>query len=152
MGQTQIKQVIHAPRAEVYRALLDPKAIETWRVPEGMRCKVHQFEAVEGGRFRVSLTYEEETGAGKTTAHTDTYHGHFAELVPDTKIVESIEFETTNPQLQGVMTITTELRDKDGGTEVVASHAGLPPGVSPEDNETGWKMSMEKLAALLERP
>ena len=27
---------------------------------------------------------------------------------------------------------------------------GVPPGVSPEDNELGWQMSMGKLAALVE--
>jgi hypothetical protein len=39
-------------------------------------------DAREGGSFRTSLTYEQPTGTGKTTAHTDTYHGRFVELVP----------------------------------------------------------------------
>jgi hypothetical protein len=33
-------------------------------------------------------------------------------------------------------------------TEVQALHEGLPPGVSPADNEAGWRMSLAKLAAL----
>jgi hypothetical protein len=32
-----------------------------------------------------------------------------------------------------------------------APHEGLPPGLSPADNEIGWGMSLEKLAALVER-
>ena len=48
------------------------------------------------------------------------------------------------------MTITIELADADGGTELVAVHNGLPPGLAPADNETGWRMSLAKLAALLE--
>jgi hypothetical protein len=29
-------------------------------------------------------------------------------------------------------------------------HDGLPPGVPVADNETGWRMALEKLAALVE--
>jgi hypothetical protein len=48
------------------------------------------------------------------------------------------------------MTITTTLADADGGTDVLAVHDGLPPGVPAADNETGWRMSLGKLAALVE--
>jgi hypothetical protein len=58
---------------------------------------VHAFEAREGGEIRVSLTYDEPTGAGKTNAHTDTYHGRFVELVPNKRVVEVVEFETADP-------------------------------------------------------
>jgi len=51
-------------------------------VPSGMTSQVHEFEAREGGSFRISLTHDAATGTGKTTAHTDTYHGHFVKLVP----------------------------------------------------------------------
>jgi hypothetical protein len=46
-------------------------------VPTGMTSHVHAFDAREGGSFRISLTYDAPTGTGKTTAHTDTYHGRF---------------------------------------------------------------------------
>jgi hypothetical protein len=42
------------------------------------------------------------------------------------------------------------LADADGGTDLLALHDGLPPGVSPADNETGWRMALTKLAALVE--
>ena len=134
----------------VYRALLDAQAIAKWKVPDGMSCQVLQFDAREGGSIRVSLTYNEPTGTGKTTSHTDTYHGHFERLVPDEQVVEVDEFETTDPALRGKMTITITLADADGGTDLVAVHEGLPRGVSPADNETGWQMALAKLAALVE--
>lgn len=139
-----------APRATVYRALLDPEAVARWKVPTGMRSEVHRFEAREGGAFRVSLTYEEPTAAGKTTAHTDTYHGRFAELVPDERVVEVVEFETADPAMQGEMRITVTLADADCGTDVLGVHEGLPPGVPPADNEAGWREALDKLAALVE--
>jgi uncharacterized protein YndB with AHSA1/START domain len=150
VSSTHIRRHVNAPRAIVYRALLDADAVARWMVPTGMTSYVHAFDPHEGGMFRISLTYDEPTGTGKTTAHTDTYHGRFVKLVPNEQVVEVVEFETADPALQGEMTITFTLTDADGGTEIDAAHDRLPPGVSPTDNETGWRMSLANLAALLE--
>jgi uncharacterized protein YndB with AHSA1/START domain len=151
MTSTQISFHVNAPRPAVYRALVDAHAVQAWMVPDGMTCEIHQFDAREGGGFRVSLTYDAPTGTGKTTAHTDTYHGRFVTLVPDERVVRVVEFETADPGLAGEMTISITLADTDGGTEIVAVHDNLPPGLSPADNETGWRMSLAKLAALVEQ-
>jgi uncharacterized protein YndB with AHSA1/START domain len=114
MSSTRISRHVNAPRASVYRALLDARAVAKWKVPTGMTSHAHAFDAREGGSFRISLTYDEPTGAGKTTAHTDTYHGRFVKLVTNEQVVEVVEFETKDPALRGEMTIT--LADADGGT------------------------------------
>jgi uncharacterized protein YndB with AHSA1/START domain len=119
-------------------------------VPTGMTSPVHAFDAREGGSFRISLTYDEPTATGKMSAHTDTYHGRFVKLVPNEQVVEVVEFETTDPALQGEMTITITLAEADGGTDIVAVHDGLPSGVPTADNESGWRSSLAKLAALVE--
>ncbi len=115
-----------------------------------MNCQVHEFEARGGGSIRVSLTYNESTESGKTTAHTDTYRGRFVRLIPNKEVVEVDEFETTDSALRGEMTIRIPLTDANGGTDLVAVHDGLPPGLSPTDNEIGWQMALGKLAALVE--
>jgi len=150
VSSTRICQHINASRASIYQALLDPRAVAIWKVPAGMTCHVHAFDAREGGSFRISLTYDKPTGTDKTTAHTDTYHGYFAKLVPNERIVEVDEFETEDPALRGEMTITITLADADGGTNLLAVHGGLPPSLSSADNETGWRMALAKLAALVE--
>lgn len=71
-------------------------------------------------------------------------------LVPNERVVEAVEFETMDPALRGEMTITITLADADGGTELLAVHDRLPPGVATADNETGWRMALAKLAALVE--
>jgi uncharacterized protein YndB with AHSA1/START domain len=150
VSATHIACHINAPRAAVYRALLDARSIATWRVPTGMTSHVHEFDAREGGLFRISLTYDAPTGTGKTTTHTDTYHGRFLKLVTNEQVVEVDEFETTDPTMLGEMTITTTLADADGGTDVLVVYEGLPGGVSATDNETGTRMALAKLAALVE--
>ncbi len=150
MARMRISYHIRAPRAEIYRALLDPDAITAWRVPAGMTCRVHSFDAREGGTFRISLTYKDTSQRGKSIENTDTYHGYFAKLVPNERVVEVDEFETNDPAMQGQMTITTALVDEEGGTQVTMTYEGLPAGVSPADNELGTRMALEKLAAFVE--
>ncbi len=150
MHSTRIVRRIRAPREAVYRAILDRDAVARWKVPDGMTCDVLAFDARAGGAFRVSLRYDAPTAAGKTSAGTDTYHGRFVELVPNERVVEVDEFETDDPAMQGAMTITITLADAEDGTELVAIHDGLPRGVPPRDNEAGWRMALDRLAALVE--
>jgi uncharacterized protein YndB with AHSA1/START domain len=86
MSATCITRHINAPCATVYRALLDARAVANWRVPTSMSSHVHEFDAREGGSFRISLTYDTQAGTGKTTAHTDTYHGSFVKLVANKQL------------------------------------------------------------------
>jgi len=150
MGSTRIRRLLHAPRARVYDALVDPEAVARWRFPAGMTCEVHEFDAREGGSLKVSLRYEERDRAGKTEGRTDTYRGRFVRLIRDELVVEADEFETDDPAFRGEMVSTITLSDADGGTELVAVHEGLPDGVSPADNEAGWNEALTRLAALVE--
>ena len=150
MSTTRISKHIAAPPSAVYRALLDAGAVQHWMVPDGMTSEVHAFEAVEGGSFRISLTYDAPTSTGKSSAHTDTFHGRFVRLVPDREVVQLVEFESDDPGMQGEMTITYQLTEEGDGTLLVGVHENLPAGVAPSDNELGWRISIDKLAALVE--
>lgn len=146
MYTTRVSGHADAAPAAVYRALLDPAAIARWRVPAGMSSHVHEFEAREGGVFRVSLTYDTADGAGKSGGHTDTYHGRFVRLVTDALVVEEMEFEAPDPAMRGVMTMTTTVAASDaGGTDVVMVHEGVPDVIAPADNETGARMALTNL-------
>jgi uncharacterized protein YndB with AHSA1/START domain len=150
MYSMRVTYHVNAPRGAVYRALLDADAVAVWRVPNGMRGQVHEFEPHEGGSFRVSLTYEAPDRSGKTTANTDTYHGRFVKLVPDEQVVEQLQFESSDPALSAPMTISTTLSDANGGTDVVIEHTGIPDAIAPTDNENGTRMALTNLARLVE--
>lgn len=115
-----------------------------------MSCVVHEWDAREGGALRVSLTYKDRDGVGKSGARTDTYHGRFRRLLADTEVVEVVEFETDDPSLRGAMTTTIRLADAGAATALTATHDGVPPGISLADNETGWRKALDNLAALVE--
>jgi uncharacterized protein YndB with AHSA1/START domain len=115
-----------------------------------MTAAVHAFDPRPGGAIRISLTYDSPQGQGKTAAQTDTFHGRFVALLPDERVVEEVEFETSDPGFAGLMRMTTTLTDAAGGTDVVMLHEGIPAGISAADNETGTRMALDKLAGLLE--
>jgi uncharacterized protein YndB with AHSA1/START domain len=148
----RMRRLIDAPRERVYNALIDPAAVARWKVPAGMTCEVHEFDAREGGALRISLTYEARDRAGKTDGRTDTYRGRFVRLVPNELVVEVDEFETDDRALRGEMTTTISLSDAERGTELVAIHDRLPEGLSRADNEVGWREALSRLAALVESP
>jgi hypothetical protein len=61
-----------------------------------------------------------------------------------------MEFETADAALRGEMMVAFTLSDAGGGTDVLGVHENLPPGLPPADNETGWRMALDKLAAFVE--
>ena len=85
---------MNAPRASVYRTLLDARAVAMWRVPTGMTSQVHAFDA-RRRRPIPDLAYRTTSRPRQVrpTAHTDTYHGRFVKLVINEQVVEVVEFE-----------------------------------------------------------
>lgn len=78
MYATEVSRHVDAPHSAVYRALLDADAVAAWRTPDGMSSRVHAFDAREGGRVRVSPTYD--TSGGGTGVHVR--HEDLPDAVP----------------------------------------------------------------------
>jgi uncharacterized protein YndB with AHSA1/START domain len=146
---TRVSQFIKAPREVVYQAFLEPDAVASWLSPENMRGQVHSFEPREGGKIRMTLMYQ-DSSRGKSSENTDTFDGKFVELIPNEKIVWVTEFESDQPDFAGEMRLTWSLADADGGTEVTVLCEDIPKGINLEDNETGSRSSLQKLAAFIE--
>jgi uncharacterized protein YndB with AHSA1/START domain len=148
MYRTAVSGLVRARRSVVYAALLDPEAIATWRVPDDMTAEVLQLEAREGGRFRVRLRYSD--GRDGKSGDGDEYAGFLQRLVPDSEVVEVIEFDSDDATVRGQMTLTTTLSDVDGGTLVEMVHDDVPDGIPAEQNEAGTRMALANLAAYVE--
>jgi uncharacterized protein YndB with AHSA1/START domain len=133
----------------VYRALLEPFAVAAWRVPNDMTATIHRFDARERGRFRISL-HPAPAGTAGSAERTETFRGRFLRLVPGELVVEAIEFESTNPAMAGVMTITTELRAVDDGCEVTMTYDDIPEGAYRAADEVALQMALVRLAAWVE--
>lgn len=143
---------ISATKQEIYKALTDPKAIETWMVPNQMTGKVHNFDLCVGGGYEMSLFYpdSEEQPQGKTSQHEDRYTATFVELKPYDRIVQTSVFHSPDPDFSGEMTMSITLETVGNDTEVTIAFENIPAGISLKDNEDGTASSLEKLAAYVE--
>jgi len=152
-ASTRTSRIIKAPCEALYRAFTDPAALAVWLAPGEMTGMVHEFDARVGGGYRMSLYYpsSEEVYRGKTSEREDRFRARFVELTPPTRIVQSITFDTTDPAFSGEMTMVVTFEDRDDGTEVTIVFENIPPGIRPEDNDAGTRLSLEKLARYLEQ-
>ena len=150
--RTCTSRVIAAGPDELWAAFTDPAALVEWLPPAQMTGRIHAFDLRVGGGYRMSLFYPpDEPGApGKTTEREDRVEVRFVALVPPRRLVEAIRFDAPDPAFSGEMTLTATFDDVPGGTEVTLLFENLPPGLRPEDNDTGARLSLAQLAARVE--
>jgi uncharacterized protein YndB with AHSA1/START domain len=151
---TRTSRVIKARPEELYAAFLDPTALVDWLPPGEMTGEIREFDARVGGGYRMSLFYppDERTFRGKTSDREDIVNVRFVELAPPRLIVEIVSFVSADPAFLGEMTMTATFEEVSDGTEVTLLFEKLPPGLQPEDNETGARLSLEQLARRIEGP
>jgi uncharacterized protein YndB with AHSA1/START domain len=151
-ASTRTSRVIRARPEELYDAFSNPAVLVEWLPPAEMTGKIHEFDARVGGGYRMSLFYppDERVFHGKTAEGEDMVRVRFVELAPPRRIVEAVTFVTTDPGLMGEMTMTVTFQEVAGGTEVTLAFDDLPPGLRPEDNDAGARLSLEQLARRFE--
>jgi uncharacterized protein YndB with AHSA1/START domain len=151
-ASTRTSRVIRARPAELYAAFLDPVALVDWLPPAEMTGKIHEFDARVGGGYRMSLFYppDEPASRGKTSDTEDMVNVRFVELAPPRRIVETVNFVTTDPALLGEMTLIATFEEVSGETELTLVFKNLPPGLRAADNEAGSRLSLEQLARRFE--
>ncbi|GGJ44772.1 SRPBCC domain-containing protein [Virgibacillus salexigens] len=92
-------RVIMASPQTIYQSFINPEALVSWLPPKGMVGHIDMFDPREGGAYRVTLTYEmDHSNSGKTSENTDVAQGKFLELVPDKRIVQSVTFDSEDPE------------------------------------------------------
>ena len=144
---TRASRIIDAPAKKLFMAFVDPAQLVAWLPPGEMTGQIHHFDARIGGGYRMSLYYPPSVRAfhGKTAAREDRVDVRFVEVVPPRRIVEAVTFVTDDPAFMGEMTMVVTFEEVPGGTEVTLLCENLPPGLRPEDNEAGSRMSLEQL-------
>ncbi|QBD75767.1 ATPase [Ktedonosporobacter rubrisoli] len=151
-ASTRNEKFIKATPEALYRAFTDPSALAIWFAPGDMTGKVDHFDYRVGGGYQMSLYYPstEITMRGKSAEREDRYTARFVELTPPERIVEAITFDTTNPDFSGEMSMEVTFEARNEGTNVSILFKNIPPGIRPEDNETGTQLTLEKLARYVE--
>lgn len=136
-----LHRVFAAGPEKVYRAFLEPDAVASWFPPFGFTCTVHELDAREGGRHRMSFR-------NFTTGNSHDFGGTYLKLVPGERLVYTDAFD--DPNLPGEMKVTVTLKPVSVGTEMTVVQEGIPDLIPTEACYLGWQESMRKLAKLVE--
>jgi len=146
-------RVIGASPDTIYQAFANAASLMQWLPPLGMSGQALEYDFREGGRYRIELRYDEKmsTESGKTTDRTDITNGRFLELLPDRRITQSVEFESSDPAFADEMTMTWSFDTAPEGTRVTVTADNVPNGISKADHDAGLRSSLENLAAFVER-
>jgi uncharacterized protein YndB with AHSA1/START domain len=137
----QLHRVLRAPAERIYRAFLEADAKAKWLPPYGFTCRVHELDAREGGRFRMSFT-------SFSSGQSHSFGGRFLELKEGRRIRYTDTFD--DPNLPGEMTTTVTLTPVSCGTELQVTQENIPAPVPAETCCLGWQESLEQLARLVE--
>lgn len=137
----ELHRVLQATPERVYRAFLDPAALVKWLPPNGFTGEVHQLDAREGGRHRMSFT-------NFSTGSSHAFGGEYLELVPGQRIRYTDEFD--DPGLPGSMQVTIDIRAVAVGAELRVRQEGVPDVIPAEACYQGWQESLALLAKLVE--
>lgn len=140
-GTVRLHRVLRSKPERVYRAFLEPEAVEKWLPPYGFTCRVHHIDARVGGTYRMAFT---NFSAGR--GHS--FGGTYLELRPHEFIRYSHRFD--DPGLPGEMQTSATLRPVICGTELTIVQEGLPEAIPVEMCYLGWQESLEQLARLAE--
>ena len=135
----QLNRFFKAPRETVFRAWTDPEALAAWFGPEGVRARNVEVDPRPGGRFSLEM-YE--------TDGIYPLSGTFREVSPPERLV--LSWVWGSGELEGLESVVTvELREKDGGTELTLTHAGLPTDRARVMHGHGWTGSFNCLEQFL---
>lgn len=140
-GTVTLLRVLCAPPDRVYRAFIDPDAMNKWLPPHGFVGRVTEIDARVGGRYRMQFT-------NLASGHSHAFGGEFRELVPGERIVHTDRFD--DPNLAGHMTTTITLRRVSVGTELTVKQEGIPALIPTEQCNVGWQQSLDLLRQLVE--
>lgn len=140
-NSVRFHRVLRAAPEKVYRAFIDPDAMNKWLPPNGFTGKVYHLDAVVGGTYKMSFT-------NFTSGKSHSFGGRYLELVPGERLRHTDVFD--DPNLPGEMITTVTLRKVFCGTEVNIVQEGIPDVIPPEACCMGWQESLVLLAKLVE--
>ena len=133
--EVRLSMHVEAPPAKVFRALIEPECLNQWMAKDA------SVEPRVGGSWDLGWTPpEERTGPGM----------EILELIPDEKLTVSWpdwRGDTSVP----TQSVTWELEEVDGGTQVTLIHSGFVRAVDVSDYPFGWGHFLGQLKGVAEK-
>jgi uncharacterized protein YndB with AHSA1/START domain len=131
-----VRRHIDATPDEVFDAWTDAEAMRQWMRPGDTTDVAAKLDVRVGGRYTIDMI-----GAQSTHKH----HGEYQVVDRPHRLV----FTWNADWIPGGSVVTLEFKARDGGTDLVLTHEGLPDRTSVENHTMGWGSILEKLDGVL---
>lgn len=139
LRRIELAQVVAASPEAAFDAWSSAEQVAHWICPDPTARVVAKTDLRPGGSWSVRM----ETSAGAFTAF-----GAYREIARPLRLAFTWDWREP-PQAMGADTVATvEFTAVDGGTKVLLSHCGFPSEEAAEGHEVGWKLALERLAAI----
>jgi uncharacterized protein YndB with AHSA1/START domain len=136
-----LHKVLKTTPEKLYRALTDPIAVAAWYPPYGYLCTVQQFEAKEGGIYKMSFI-------NFSTGNGHSFSGKFLEMKKNEFLKYSDKFD--DPNLPGEITTSVWIKKVSAGTDLKIVQENIPSAIPADMCYLGWQDSLDKLTRLVE--
>ena len=136
MTDVVVRRFLPVPREQVFAAWLDPLSQAQWMLPGNVTAATIESDPRVGGRFRIVMEH-----GGEGVEHWGEY------VTIDPPSLLSFTWISAVTDLM-TTTVTIELLEADGGTELILTHRGLPPTKAAE-HEKGWSDIVRKAGEIL---
>jgi uncharacterized protein YndB with AHSA1/START domain len=127
-----VRRLLAAPPERVFAAWLDPASLAEWMCPGGVASACAEVDPRVGGRFRIVMKH----GHG-----TEEHWGEYLAIEPPSRIAFTWISALTDRR---PTVVTVDLRERDGGTELILTHRRLPP-TQVDAHRRGWTDIVRKL-------
>jgi uncharacterized protein YndB with AHSA1/START domain len=137
----RVRRVLHAPRAVVFRALIDPDELARWWGPAGFTIPAVERDLRPGGAFRITMRPPDG----------EPFHlaGEYRLVEPPERLSYTFRWEEPDPEDRETVVELT-LRDvPDVGCELLLEQGPFTTPRRLELHEEGWSQGLDKLDRLL---
>ena len=136
-GETLVvRRFIPVPRQRVFAAWLDPASLAAWMRPTGTTDVTAEADPRVGGKFRIVMVQ-----GPKQYEHT----GEYLVIEPPRQLSFTWISQATDHR---PTTVSIELFERKGGTELVLTHRQLPSS-QLESHRSGWSDIVRELQGRL---
>jgi uncharacterized protein YndB with AHSA1/START domain len=136
-----LRRTYAAPRERVFAAWTNPEIAARFLSTGETKATDIRMDVKTGGTFTITMNTPE---SGAFVAR-----GTYQEVIVPERLVMTWRWQEDDPAEEHESLLTLEFNERDGGTELVLTHAKLASLESRDSHEGGWTDIIDQLAIVL---
>lgn len=136
-----LKRTYKAPRERVFDAWITPEIASRFFGPGEVEARDITMDARVGGAYSITMAMPD--------GEKLLVRGIYREVRRPERLAMTWSWEEDDPNDEIESLLTLDFNEKDGGTELVLTHAQLASVESADRHKDGWTQILEQLGAIV---